>query len=460
MAEAAGTTVTDTAAAMDATDTARTIARTQRDQGRRDTRRCYAGGLLRSLSDVLSADAVVVGAGPAGAAAAIHLADAGRSVVVCDKAVFPRDKCCGDGLTTLALRELAALRFDPGAIARWTVVDEALLRAPSGREVELPLPAGGTYAAVAPRCELDAALVDLVSKTGVTLRMGTGFAGLTRARDRTVVELDDGAAIETSHVIAADGMWSPVRRSLGLARSGDLGEWHAFRQYVSGVTGPAATRLYVWFEPDLLPGYAWSFPLPDGRANVGYGVLRADGRKGAEMRALWHDVFERPHIRDALGGDGVTFEDRVLAWPIPGAVTSATLSAGGVLFAGDAAAASDVLTGEGIGQALLMGRLAADAIVASGGQVDDAARRYEREVRRELFADHRLSAALGRVLSHRRGANGALAIVAASGTWGRTRFARWMFEDEPRAIVATPRRWHRRFFSRPSPFPGTATAAR
>ena len=79
-------------------------------------------------------------------------------------------------------------------------------------------------------------------------------------------------------------MWSPVRKLARRSPSrGYLGEWHAFRQYVGGVTGPAAERLCVWFEPDLLPGYAWSFPLPDGRVNVGFGV--AAGRRPAHPGA-------------------------------------------------------------------------------------------------------------------------------------------------------------------------------
>jgi hypothetical protein len=73
-------------------------------------------------------------------------------------------------------------------------------------------------------------------------------------------------------------------------------------------------------------------------------------------------------------------------------------------------------------------------------------------VRAELLADHRMSVVLGRVLRRRKGANGALAIVAHSGSWGRRNFARWMFEDEPRAIAVTPRRWHRRFLSRPGAY--------
>jgi flavin-dependent dehydrogenase len=369
-----------------------------------------------------------------------------------DKATFPRDKCCGDGLTTLALRELELSGFEPAQVADWFVVDAAWLRAPNGREVRVPLPESGTYAAIAPRVQLDAALVDTARKAGAVIRTGAGFASiddLEVPRQPATVRLDDGTAITAHHIVAADGMWSPVRKAVALSSPGYLGEWSAFRQYATGVTGPAADRLYVWFDADLLPGYAWSFPLPAGRVNLGFGLLRADGKSGREAKEIWAAILDRPHVREALG-DGATLEGRHKAWPIPARIDTAVLQHGRVLFVGDAAAATDVLTGEGIGQALLTGRLAAEAIVATPGPGAGAA--YERAVRRELFADHRMSASLGRVLARRRGANGALAVVAHSGAWGRRNFARWMFEDEPRALLLTPRRWHRRILRRAGAF--------
>jgi geranylgeranyl reductase family protein len=397
------------------------------------------------------ADVVVVGAGPAGSAAAITLAAAGADVTVIDKAVFPRDKCCGDGLTTLALRELETLGFDPAAVTDWQRVDGAVLRSPSGREVTVPLPPGpGTFAAVVPRLQLDAALVDVAVKAGARLLEGHGFDGSLTVHDDDHVELGIAgrAPIAARYVVAADGMWSPVRKAAGLAESGYLGEWHAFRQYASGVTGSASEHLHVWFEPDFLPGYAWSFPLPGGRANLGFGVLRDGTHRGKDMKEQWAGLVERPHIRRALG-PAATLEDRHSAWPIPARIDRAPLARGRVLLAGDAAMASDVMTGEGIGQALLTGRLAAEAILTASGRPDRAANTYQRSVRHHLVADHRMSALLGRVLARQRGARGSMAILAHSGDWGRRNFARWMFEDEPRAIVLTPSRWHRRFLARP-----------
>src|SRR5438105_14288926 len=99
---------------------------------------------------MLSADVAVIGGGPAGAAAAITLARAGRDVVLVDKARFPRDKCCGDGITAGALRLLEQLGLDPRTVESWQVVSDVVVRSPSGRATVFPLPRDqGVFAAVA-----------------------------------------------------------------------------------------------------------------------------------------------------------------------------------------------------------------------------------------------------------------------------------------------------------------------
>jgi len=219
----------------------------------------------------------------------------------------------------------------------------------------------------------------------------------------------------------------------------------------------------VWFEPDVLPGYVWSFPLPpgpDGKAvvNFGFGIPR-DGRPVRDMKRTWADLLERPHIRAALG-EGLEPIDRPTAWPIPARIDRAVLTYGRVLFVGDAAGATDVMTGEGIGQALLTGQLAGRAV--ADAPVDAAQRSvteaYRAAVRHHLFADHRMSVRLGRVLRHGWGARGAIRVVDTS-DWARRNFVRWMFEDEPRAVLLTPRRWHRRFLRRPGAYRSSTAVA-
>ncbi|MGZ4671899.1 MAG: geranylgeranyl reductase family protein [Ilumatobacteraceae bacterium] len=396
-----------------------------------------------------TADVVVIGAGPAGSTAATVLARAGRSVVLVDKAVFPRDKCCGDGLTTLALRELEALGLRPSMVANWKSVDAAWLRSPSGREVRVPLPSDGIFAATTPRRELDAALVDLAGEAGAIVCQGHALEAIRQLPTSVEVDLAGAGTITASYVVGADGMWSATRKTLGVAEPGYLGEWHAFRQYARNVTGPAAERLIVWFESELLPGYMWSFPLPHGRVNIGFGVQRGGERRVQDMKQQWNDLLRRRHVVEALG-PGFELEDRHTAWPIPAGIDRAVLTTGRVCFVGDAAMAADTMTGEGIGQALLTARLAAEAIIAQGGP-EAVMSRYRSTVRHHLVADHKMSTLLGKVLSHQLGARGAIRLLE-TGNWSRRNFARWMFEDEPRAIAFTPSRWHRQFFHRPGPF--------
>jgi len=406
-----------------------------------------------SLSAVaFNCDVLVIGAGPAGIAAALTLNALGKHVIVIDKAEFPRDKCCGDGLTTGALRLLDGLGFDPKNVASWRKCDEVWLRSPRGREMMMPLPRNsGQFAAIAPRLELDNALVKQARARGIEVRENHEFAALTQNADHVVVEIEGRDSITSRHVVAADGMWSPVRKSLGLSTAGYLGEWHAFRQYVDNVDGPAKDRLYVWFERDLLPGYAWSFPLTNGRVNIGFGILRGGKHSVQDMKQMWPEILARPHIAAALGASAVLV-DRHTAWPIPARVTTAPLGSGRVLFVGDAACVTDTLTGEGIGQALLSGVLAARAINECGDKnLATLQSRYQKLLKQHLFADHRMSALLGFVIRSPLMAGGALRVASLT-SWSRRNFARWMFEDEPRAAVFTPRRWHRGFLKRSGAF--------
>ena len=397
---------------------------------------------------MLSADVAVVGGGPAGAAAAITLARSGREVVLVDKARFPRDKCCGDGLTTGALRLMESLGFDPSTVDSWQVVSDVVVRSPSGYEAVFPLPRGqGLFAAVARRADLDAALLDTARGAGVKVLDGHPLTDATNERDRILLDVDGIGRVQSRYAIGADGMWSPLRKALGATTPGYLGEWHAFRQYFNHVSPAGGRDLFVWFEPDLLPGYAWSFPLPDGRANVGFGIQRGGKvQRVQDMKQLWVDVLERPHIRAVLGPDAHA-EAPHKAWPIPARVDTTTLAAGRALFVGDAARATDPMTGEGLGQALLTGGLAARAIESGGPHDGHRVReRYEAAVGHQLFADHRMSMLLIRALRHRKGARGAVR-VAGTSAWTRRNFARWLFEDYPRGVIVTPSRWRRGMFT-------------
>jgi menaquinone-9 beta-reductase len=403
-----------------------------------------------SASAVDPVDVVVVGAGPAGVAAAITARELGLRVVCCDKATFPRDKTCGDGLTTAALRDLEQLGVPVGALRPvWAKVAETVVVAPNGRRVALPLPdqlgRDGTYVAVVPRARLDAALVGVARSRGVELREHAGVTDLVADTDGAKVRLSDGTTVEARYVIAADGHWSAVRRLVAPSGRPALGEWHAARAYFSGVDD---ARLWVVFEAMLLPGYAWVFPLPGGRANVGFGVLRSDGRSGRQLKALWDEMLAQPAMVSILGG--ATQEHTARAWPIPTDYSPERLTHGRVLFAGDAASVVDPMTGEGIAQALETGMLAARAI-ATGGGAETVSARYRASVDAQLGHDLRFARSLQRILRSPAGANASVRIAGLT-PWTRRNFARWLFEDYPRAVLLTPSRWRRHMLTGPGAY--------
>ncbi len=395
---------------------------------------------------------VVVGAGPAGTAAAIPAARAGVVVVVVDRARFPRDKICGDGLTTGAMRHLEHLGLDPADVDSWMTAQDCWIRSPSGRTTRFSLPQGqGQYVAIATRRDLDSALVDLARKAGADVLDGHAMTAASETADAVELDVEGIGTVRARWAIGADGMWSPLRKQLGVAVERYRGEWHAFRQYVSGVGPLAARDLYISFDADIVPGYFWSFPLPGGRANIGFGIQRGGSYSIQDMKQLWPDLLERPHIRAVLGPD-VTPDEPHRAWPIPARVDSVPPTTTRTLFVGDAVAACDVMTGEGIGQALATGMRAAESVVGAGSG-GDAAAAYVSALRAELVADHRMSSLLVRGLSSPKGAARAVAIAAAN-DWTRRNFTRWLFEDYPRALIATPRRWQRGAVTRPGAYQG------
>ncbi len=382
-------------------------------------------------------DVCVIGAGPAGAATAIAARQADLRVAVFDKATFPRDKCCGDGLTTAALRLLESLGVTAAVTHHSVAVEEAFVRSPAGHVARFPFPIGqGWYAGVVPRRDLDHALVQRAAATGAELILGAEAHDISVAENTVTVAAGD-TSVTADWLVVADGAWSPTAKKLGLWQEGYLGDFHAFRQYVGDVDRAAASELWVSFERDLLPGYFWSFPLPDRRANIGFGITRDGSAPTKHMGALWRDLLARPHIR-ALLGDFTPLGPHK-AWPIPADIRGARLSGHRVLIVGDAARVADPMTGEGIAQAMESGTLAAGAI-AHGGSVEHVREHFTHDMHDAFLADQRMARTLRAVLARPRGAEGAVRLAGTT-PWTRRNFARWLFEDYPRAQLFTPRRW-------------------
>lgn len=314
---------------------------------------------------------LVVGAGPAGSAAAAWLARGGADVVLADAAAFPRDKPCGDGLTPRAIAELDALGLSAwidGRVRNW-----GLRAAGFGAELYLPWPGGSLprFGSAAPRTVLDEQLRSTALAAGarpLTARaVGVERTGSGDQRVHAVQFRGPSGPFEMacSRLVVADGARSQLGRQLGR-------EWHRDTAY--GV----AARGYVhsdrsddsWISSHLelrgeagevLSGYGWVFPLGDGTVNIGVGTL-ATARNPADInlrRLLAHYADAR---RDDWELTGKVERPWSALLPMGGAV-SGVAGANWVLV-GDAAGCVNPLNGEGIDYGMETGRLAAELLLA------------------------------------------------------------------------------------------------
>lgn len=307
-------------------------------------------------------DVVVVGAGPAGSAAALAARRAGASVLLLDRSDFPRDKACGDGIAAHALDVLDELGVTD-AVAGYAPLPALRLVGPGGGTVARALP---RPAYTVPRKVFDARLVAAAVAAGARLRRHA--VRHVEVRDDRVV-LDGGLAARA--VVGADGAGSVLRRALGHRPNPDRHLALAIRGYAPAPTGPPE-QLIVTSAPRW-PAYAWSFPIGNGRANVGYGeVLRGE-------------PLSRAHLVDRLGTllpgtDPATVTD-LRAHHLPLSTHRPAPGQGRLVLAGDALSLINPFTGEGIFYALLSGALAG---AAAAGSPEQAARRYAATLRRRL----------------------------------------------------------------------------
>jgi geranylgeranyl reductase family protein len=307
-----------------------------------------AGGLTMEHADVL-----VVGGGPAGAAcaAAVRRARPDADVLVLDRSDFPRDKVCGDGIAPEALDVLAGLGLDVAALTDgFPAVPRLRLRGPRGTTVERKT---ARPSLVVPRAVLDGRLLDQVLAGGARFVRHTVRSVVVRP---THVEVD--GRFSAAVLVGADGAESVVRRALGVAPNRPDRLAVAIRGYAPVPAGAEGVQVVTTTE-QRWPAYAWSFPLGDGRANVGYGELVSGGVSRAELVAGLHRLL--PGVAPV----------GLRAHRLPLSTGRPRVPGGRVLLAGDARSLINPLTGEGIFYAVLSGALAGTAATsgASAGQV-------------------------------------------------------------------------------------------
>lgn len=375
----------------------------------------------------LNADVCIVGAGPGGCAAALQLAKHGVDTVLVDKAVFPRDKVCGDALSGKVMRSLE--RLDPAlasALREQPSLEPSrgiIFHAPGGKVLRVPFGSGAGMGeapgAILPRMEFDDFMLEAVKRDGrVRILEGTKVNEFQRGEEgwklsvsrSSVVSCgvpgrpngnEQPTTISTRLLIDASGANSTFARQVGLPME-PRHHCAGVRAYFTGVAGlDPQGFIELVFLKELLPGYLWIFPLPNGRANVGLG-LRSDmvRKRKADLRKMLHELTaDHPRLRKRFAN--ARAEGPIRGMGLPLASKRWPISGDGHLLIGDAAHLIDPFTGEGISHAMISGVHAADvaseALLKSGSggaiahaSLEDYDRRVWKRLGKELGISTRL----------------------------------------------------------------------
>jgi geranylgeranyl reductase family protein len=335
------------------------------------------------------ADVIVVGAGPSGSTAAYYLAQAGLNVLLIEKARFPRDKVCGDGLTPRAVKSLVAMGVDVSEEAGW-LRNKGLRVIAGGMRLELEWPELSNwpgYGLVRTRASLDEQLARRAAAAGAKLLEGTTVTGPVLDGNGRIVGVETtaeaeeklksgsrsdnaerrGGSTQRYHarvVVAADGNSSRLSVAMGLRKRDDRPMGVAVRTYY---TSPRHDDDYLeswldlWDGDRLLPGYGWIFGMGDGTSNVGLGMLNTSDAFG---KTDYRELLKR-WLRSMPEEWGYVEENRTE--PVRGAALPMGFNRTphyhrGLVLAGDAAGMVNPFNGEGIAYAMESGELLARVV--------------------------------------------------------------------------------------------------
>ncbi|MEI8280131.1 MAG: NAD(P)/FAD-dependent oxidoreductase [Bacteroidota bacterium] len=323
---------------------------------------------------------LIIGAGPAGAGTSIYLTLAGIHHIIIDKETFPRDKVCGDacsGKTAFVIRRAHPEWIEEILKDQQTFLPShgIIFAAPNGKQLRIQynpnkLPGDPAPGFTLPRFIFDNFLFQKLVSPFTTIYQGATLKSIERLPDAKikVIFVKDSTVYEviTPLIVGADGDKSYVRKTLMNDNISSRSHAVGLRAYYEGVTGlDKDDFLELHFLPELLPGYFWIFPLPDGKVNVGVGILSDKIRnERINLREkMLAAIKNNPNVKDRFAN--ALLIDKIQGWGLPMGMEQLPVSGDNFLLTGDAASLIDPFSGEGIGNALYSGMLAAYAIERS-----------------------------------------------------------------------------------------------
>lgn len=319
---------------------------------------------------------IIIGAGPAGAGTSIYLSQAGIPHVIIEKELFPRDKVCGDacsGKTAFVLRKANPewLQEIFRQADKFTPSHGIIFVAPNGKPLHIPFnpnkqPGEQAPGFTTPRLVFDNFLFEKLLTEHNTIFQEASIQSISRENGKITVQFTQHGVsytVTAPLIVGADGDKSMVRKQFLGQHTTDKTSAVGLRAYYEGVTGMHGDNfIELHFLPEVLPGYFWVFPLPNGMANVGVGILSERIReKKINLREKMLDAIKNnpniaPRFKDAK------LHGKILGWGLPMGMEQLPVSGDNFLLTGDAASLIDPFSGEGIGNALYSGMLAAFAI--------------------------------------------------------------------------------------------------
>ncbi len=363
----------------------------------------------------IKTDIAIIGAGPAGSALSICLSKKQIPHVIFDKAVFPRDKICGDGLSGKVVHYLRTMnnhlleelsQKSDIAAPSWGV----RFVAPNGKVVDIPSAQNSNASTQPPgyvikRINFDDLLIKSINFKYAELKLETEV--------KSVEYIDDGILLKANKngtelnylcqlIVGAEGDRSVIAKKLAKHTMQPEHYYAGLRVYYKNVAGlHEKNYIELHFIEDLLPGYFWIFPLPNNQANVGLGILSDQiKKKNINLKKTLQKIInEHKGIKERFINAKPI--DEIRGWGLPLGSSRKKLSGERFLLIGDAGSLIDPLTGEGIGNAFQSASVASKIIeraIIARDFSEEYLFEYDRKLYHELKDELRLSEYIQRLV--------------------------------------------------------------